>query len=268
MIVCAEAVVVAILGLESDMFDKRMTPDEFRSTMLKKQRLTRELIVTLGDSGSVPVTKLSGIPWWPHGTQRPKCNKGHLMSFVAQILLSDIPILSEYGQMLLSFHYCQECAWLGNMAWGWTMPEVSGYDLSILRIDSTKSDDRGEVAEQMVKPYSVSFHNVYEVPSIEDVGMGYDKCPNDYPQGKDDFDENIYPGLVHVMRSKIGGWPSWQQDPEWPPFAIDDEQIHFVGQLDCALCDEATWAGGGYAYLFVREHLGKLTKAELLIQTT
>jgi uncharacterized protein YwqG len=251
------------------MFGKRMTPDEFRSMMLKDQRLARELIVTPGDPGSVPFTKLSGIPWWPDGIQRPKCNEGHLMSFVAQFLLSVIPTLSEYGQTLLSFHYCQECAWLGNMAWGWTTPEVSGYDFSILlNVDSTKSDGMGEVAEQMVKPYSTSFRDVYEVPSFEDAGRKYKKYPKDYPQGEDDFDENVYPGLVHVMRSKIGGWPSWQQDPEWPPSVLEDEQIHFVGQLDYALCDEASWAGGGYAYLFVREHLEKLVKAELLIQTT
>ena len=84
---------------------------------------------------------------------------------------------------------------------------------------------------------------------------------------KDDFDEQAYPGLAHVMRCKVGGWPSWVQNPEWPECPKSGRMM-FVAQLDWDLGRETSWGGGGYAYLFACPGSCRAQSAELVIQTT
>jgi uncharacterized protein YwqG len=80
------------------------------------------------------------------------------------------------------------------------------------------------------------------------------------------LDEDIYPGLKHVSKSKIGGWPSWVQGPVWP--LNNGERYKFLGQLDWMLFDGTPWCSGGYAYLFVAKDDNDKLKAEMLIQVT
>jgi uncharacterized protein YwqG len=78
-----------------------------------------------------PVTQVGGIPWWPVGTGRPKCDQGHLMSFIAQINLKDLPSNESALAGLLSFHYCIQCQYDGNMAFGWDSDEKTKYDVRV-----------------------------------------------------------------------------------------------------------------------------------------
>jgi uncharacterized protein YwqG len=245
--------------------------NKFVRKMEEYQRPTREMLVSLGDPGCKPITKISGVPWWPAGVERPTCSKGHLMSFMGQFLLSDVPNFESHTDSLVSFHYCQECSYDGTMSFGWDDTEnKSGYDISILTsVSSKKSDNLGTVAEVVIKPYSVTLQKVMEIPGISDL---LDICPEDlpeeYPQGEDDLDEKVFPGLIHVSKRKLGGWPSWVQDA-YPPAIADNEQLHFLGQLDWWLCDRATWASGGYAYLFIISSKdGEILRIELSLQTT
>lgn len=247
----------------------RMSPDEFRSVMRKHLQVTRELILTPGDPGPLCITKLSGLPWWPAGTARPVCERGHAMPFVAQIRLSDVPILAQGEDCLLSFHYCEQCVSEGNMAWGWNDKANKGYDISIFfDLDTKKPDREGLLHDPILDAYEVSFREVLEVPhDYQEVGLRFADRPGDYPQKTGDFDEHIYPGLVHVAKSKVGGWPTWVQGPEWPEAQLG-ETIRFVCQLDWGVCDRAPWCVGGYAYLFVREREGKALEGQLVIQVT
>jgi len=243
-------------------------PEKFRQAMLKLAKPTRELQVQPGGQEPEPITKISGQPWWPEGIERPKCKHGHYMNFVAQILLSDVPGLGLPDNTLLSFHYCETCTMEGRMPFGWEDKENQGYDLSILQdIDKRKSDARGFVATQYGPSYKVAFRELNEVPAYEDADINSTDLPKDYPQGKDDFDENIYPGLKHVSKSKIGGWPNWAQYPVWP-CDEDGKKYEFIAQLDYMLFEKAAWAGGGYAYLFIIRETDSKLKGELIIQTT
>jgi len=247
----------------------RLSPDQFREKMREHEHPTRELVVQRGDLGPEPVTKISGTPWWPAGVSRPSCLHGHAMCFIAQVRLRDVPGLETTDSSLLSFHYCDECVIGGAMPWGWLDPETQGsYDLRIFTdIDRTTVDGLGIIAPSRIEAHKVSFRDVVEVPHAEDAGIDHFEAPKDYPDGEDDWDENIYPGLVHVRRSKIGGWPTWVQSSDWPPTA-ETERVKFVLQLDWALCKDLAWCSGGYAYVFVKLPNTGPPIGELAIQTT
>ena len=155
------------------------------------------------------------------------------------------------------------------MAFGCFDTENRGYDLRNFHdVDKTKADMKGLTAPSLTKSYSIRFREVEEVPGslAEDAGIKHENLPVDFPQGKDDFDEDIYPGLKHIHTSKICGWPSWVQYPEWP--MNNGKRYQFLGQLDWNLFDGTPWCNGGYAYLFIIEDENGKLKCEMLIQVT
>ena len=246
-----------------------MSSDDFREQLRKLQRPTREMIVTLGDPGCEPVTKISGVPWWPTDVPRPTCGHGHSMSFMAQFRLADVPAFESYPDSLVSFHYCEQCSYDGNMSFGWDCSfNKSGYDVSVITgVNAKQPDGLGTVGEAVIDPHSVAFRDVMDVPGYEDTVNLLPTTPNDYPQGADDFDEGIYPGVTHVAKRKLGGWPTWVQHPN-PPENSNQEQLSFIGQLDWHLCDRASWGSGGYAYVFLISCDGQTCRGQLALQTT
>ena len=72
---------------------------------------------------------------------------------------------------------------------------------------------------------------------------------------------------MNVDGLKVGGWPSWVQNAEWPQ-TDGGARMMFVAQLDYSLSPNVLWGGGGYAYLFVSPPGGGPRKAELSILTT
>jgi hypothetical protein len=281
----ADGADAAIMGLDGATFKGRIlsvaeaepilergliSPDEFRELLLEHQRPTREMVLTSGDPGCLPITKISGIPWWPSDLPRPCCRHGHPMSFMAQFRLSDVPTFESYRDSLVSFHYCEQCCCDGNMSFGWKSDTPNGYDVSVINaVGDKQADGLGTIGEVVIDPQSVTFRDAMDAPGYEDTmfSLNLPSIPDDYPQGADDFDENIYPGLIHIMKRKVGGWPSWVQWPE-PPETSGQESLHFVGQLDWRLCDRASWCAGGYAYLFLISSEDQVLRGELSLQTT
>ena len=166
------------------------------------------------------------------------------MSFMAQVRLSDVPGFESEDNTLISFHYCQQCAYDGKMSWGWDCcSNRSGYAVSVIsEISSRKGDQLGAVAEVVIEPHIVTLLDVTEIPGYEETTNLFPETPDDYPQGEDDFDENVYPGVKHVELSKLGGWPSWVQSPN-PPATVDNEGLRFIAQFDYRLSDAAPWGG-------------------------
>lgn len=249
-----------------------ISPDHFRQLLLDHQRPSREMILRAGDPGCVPITKISGVPWWPKDLPRPTCNQGHPMSFMAQFQLSDVPTFESHGDSLASFHYCQECSYEGNMSFGWncSLGNTKGYNVSVINgVGDRQEDGLGTIAEVVIDPQTVEFRDAMDAPGYGDTrhSLDFPSTPEDYPQGGDDFDENIYPGVVHIAKRKVGGWPTWVQYPE-PPEISDHERLHFIAQLDWQLCDRATWCAGGYAYLFLVSSENQALHGELSLQTT
>jgi hypothetical protein len=190
------------------------------------------------------------------------------MSFIAQVVLADVPGLEEYSDQLLSFHYCDECSKEGKTAFGWGSRNPEGYDITIHKaMTATQTDGLGFAAEPIVDAHSLSFRDVEEVPGYADTCVYFVKRPEGYPAGKSDFDQEIYPGLIHVARSKLGGWPTWVQGADWPRDR-PQEWLALVMQLDWQLCSRTPWCNGGYSYLFVKPDKPGGLKGELVIQVT
>jgi len=189
------------------------------------------------------------------------------MAFMAQIRLSDVPGAEDAGDTLASFHYCEECTHDGAMSFGWDDrdPPPRRYDVRFFEDAATLvPDGLGARTPPVLPSRSVRLRRVVEVPTPLDVGLEDGDSPDDYPSGEDDLDENLYRGLLHVPRSKIGGWPSWVQETAWPRH---DRTWRFLAQFDWVLGADASWGGGGYAYLFFRRTRDRW-EGELGIQTT
>ncbi len=206
------------------------------------------------------------------------------MAFIGQFLLSDVPGLEHLTSHLYSFHYCDECSLAGDMSFGWAPPETSpqpipfpslkqrllnllgiapiptiepwqdsqSYDITIFSgVDELESDGLGAAAESPVLPQALQTRRVSEIPSDPDY-------PEDLPDPRE---------IVHVGVSKIGGWPTWVQDRQVPP-ANDGSPMELVAQLDYHLAKDASWGGGGFAYLFLDVSSPGPPVGELVIQTT
>lgn len=225
-------------------------------------------MLTPGDPGPTPVTKVGGVPWWPRGQPRPRCEHGHSMAFMAQARLSDVPTLADDGA-LLSFHYCLTCTYDGRMSFGRNDDENRGYAITLLNnVEDVPPDELGVVSPGCLPEMRVAFSDADEVLDLEDASaLELELPPEMFSVGEDDFDENVGLGLIHVARSKLGGWPHWQQSPEWPT-CLDGRRMTFVMQLDWELGEASPWGGGGYAYLFVCGRECTSREADLVIQTT
>lgn len=241
--------------------------DAFIQCLSKMQKPARRILLSPGEPGQIPRTKVSGIPWWPKTCSRPTCSHGHLMSFMLQILLSDVPTHKMTTDHLLSFHYCTQCMYDGKMAWGFPDIENRSYDVRVFEIvGATEADGLGVVGEATLPTSTVTLSDYLEVPSVDDMPEALQaSLPEDYFQGGD-YDESDYRGMIHRPTCKIGGWPSWVQSPEWP--TIGGRKLDFICQIDAIVGERSAWGGGGHAYLFITPPGVSPRTGELLIQTT
>lgn len=238
--------------------------------VLLRGRIRRTRRIHLGEvpADVSPRTQIGGKPWWPRAVPRPHCARGHAMAFMAQVLLSDVPELAG-DTSLLSFHYCVECEYAGNMSFGANdLWGNRGYSVDLLSMPVGEADGLGVVVPSPLPSNDVGFSEADEIPALEDLAEHeVDALPPGFPAKNDDFDERVWPGLVHVARSKLGGWPSWVQWAEWPD-CMHGRRMVFVGQFDWELGQHASWAGGGYAYLFACASACSNRLGELVIQTS
>ncbi len=262
-------------GSWSDVVVETFSP-EFLAGVVALQRDVAEMVLAPGGAANVVhrKTKLGGVPWWPASEDRPRCRDcRNYMAFVAQIALHDVPG-QEAHRGLVSFHYCQHCVLEGNMAFGGRRLVAGydtyggcGYDVRVLLDDLEAPDERGSLEESPIPSKRVSLVRKREVPDAQDFPRELDLlAPEDFPFLEHDFDENVGGGLKHVRRCKVGGWPTWQQSSDWP-VASDGKKTAFIGQIDWAVGEQASWCNGGYAYLFLDLHASPPV-GELMIQTT
>jgi len=235
-------------------------PATFVKKLAKFERPFIRLELSEGDPGPLPVMKLGGVPWWPKGIERPRCVDGHDMGFVAQIRLDEVPGFDQ-PPMLLSFHYCEICTYEGKMPFGW---EDAGhqlrYRLSLFRdLERTSVDGLGIVGESRIAAQKAEYAPGRETLGIEDIWERFPETrgPGGIPASAE---------FVHEERTKIGGWPSWVQQPVRPQDEMGN-QMDFVGQLDLYACPDSAWCTG-YAYLFASPPAEDEQEAELIIQTT
>jgi len=244
-----------------------VSTDEVDRILLPVRRPTRLLVLHDGDPGAVPVTKVGGVPWWPANRPRPSCQHGHDLAFIMQVDLADVAGCNFSQAELLSFHYCQQCSYDGQMPWGFPDDVGRGYDVSVMDTSAGQEPDhRGQISESPVPPKAVTFEDVDEIPEIGDWDIIPDADVATLNRvAYDDF--QLIPATQHIEKSKIGGWPTWCQNPEWPVFD-HGTRMTFVAQIDTYLGEQCAWGGGGYAYLFATPPEIRPCVGEMAILTT
>lgn len=224
------------------------------------------MLFSEGNPVTIPVTKLGGEPWWPAGTPRPKCADGHLMEFMAQVRLSDSPHIGTDG--LLSFHYCTECSYEGKMSFGHTDQRHKGYGVRVFEhLDHLYPDKLGSLTTATIPIRTVQLEEFLEVPSVADMPDDVGRAmPEDYHSAGSDYEANLYRGLVHYPLSKLSGWPTWPQNPEWP--ATGSNLMKFLLQIDAVIGENTAWGGSGCAMLFIGQEADGSYRGEMCIQTS
>ena len=259
------------------------------------------MVAKQGAESAAPVTKIGGAPWWPKGTPRPVCHESnHMMEFVAQILLSDVPGFEHLRDHLYSFHYCRECMSAGRTSYGWMpvdespqpipfpsigqrlvslfgiapIPNIApwldsrSYNTTIFtHTNEIEPDALGCPADTLIVPKAFDFESMNEVPLPDDYPEGL--CdPRDHTSFVDLPETGFEIGnLLHCHSSKLGGWPTWLQNAHYPT-GIRDSRMRLVAQLDHKLVEHSAWGGGGFAYLFADLSSVYSPSAQLVVQTT
>ena len=278
-----------------------MNENEFEENLAALSKDSQKVEARPGDPGPAPVTKLGGEPWWPKGTTRPICRRaGHPMAFIAQIRLSDVPGCEQLTSHLYSFHYCHECTLAGDMSFGWashdqtsqpipfpsmiqrllnrlgispipTIPswqDSQSYDTRIFsHVDEVAADELGAIADSPLTPQTLQTLRVSEVPTPDDYPENVRDPRDPMDSSNQSSDDHEIGELVHLNSSKLGGWPSWVQDSQWPS-GVNGAPMQFIAQLDSNIAEDSSWGGGGYAYLFADLSSEERLWAQLVIQTT
>ncbi len=167
------------------------------------------------------------------------------MSFVIQVRLQDVPGLPAGDPGLLSFHYCQKCTEEGHGSNGWINDddpiEATGYDMRIFE-DCSKnaSDGQGILAVDFMKPRTVTCVDFLEVPelgefrntpALEPLYAAVREKYNGLDKNDISKTHGNVQGFLHLATSKLGGWPTWFQYPEWPQDA-PEERVTLIAQLE------------------------------------
>jgi hypothetical protein len=146
--------------------------------------------------------------------------------------------------------------------------DSQSYDISIFsHVEEESADKLGAIAESPLKPMTLNTLPVSEVPTPDDY-------PEDVRDPRDPMDSFNQPHddyeigeLIHLNSSKLGGWPSWVQDSQWPP-GVNGTPMHFIAQLDSNIAEDSSWGGGGFAFLFADLSSQEQLWGQLVIQTT
>ena len=239
------------------------------------EKPTNKMILTETEAPCQPVTRIGGAPWWPKGEERPKCEHGHWMTFVGQIDLGDLPGQQEDFSGLCSFHYCIECQHQGNMATGWRDDERLGYDVRVFQDLTAENDGLGIASTHKIPPRTVQLEGIHEIPICEDLPLNvgnrlHEESCKYTPPDLDPYgfipSDWVWHDLRHVHGSKIGGYPTWVQDPEWPETA-NGTRLIFLAQLDGLIGNDAAWPDGT-VFLFVHRTKSGRFIGEMEMQLT
>ncbi len=253
--------------------------NRYLAEMIATCKLAKKLELSEGDPGQVAVTKIGGVPLWPRGIERPKCSVGHPMSFFFQVLLSDVPDFGE-DDTLFTFHYCLTCMREGASHYGVHDLEFQlknrpvghlGYGVQLFDSPGRLEPDAPDAPSgQVIPAQTVAFERRDEVMSSADYyGDGVYRGPEfplriptveeywqrrstqaEYPVDEGEFRDLDLPDFSNEACSKLGGWPSWYNYPDWL-VCPHGNQFTFVGQLDFEALEDGPWGGGGRGFFWV-----------------
>ncbi len=135
--------------------------------------------------------------------------------------------LSNVHQLCCRF-VCEQCMADGNMAFGWhDKGRQLRYRVSLFtELEKTPIDQLGIVVNDCSReePKLPTFHDGVEVMCLSEI---WEEFPGrDVPDLQNIFNEE---------RAKLGGWPYWWHEPEYPEDELGNP-MQFVAQLHLEDC--------------------------------
>jgi hypothetical protein len=176
-------------------------------------------------------SSMGGELWWPAAEEWPECEAHPLpmpMVPVLQLWARDVPRLvmrpgTDVVQML----------WCPHMHDIWSDSDY-GPRVRLYWRDSTEAGSlatsRPPVQDRMLphlllRPCTVYPEEISEYPRMSDV----EPDQRELAGFRDDVDGWSYSShLSCAPGAKVGGWPSWHQDPDWPECAVGHRMEHLL----------------------------------------
>ncbi len=185
-----------------------------------------------GDEGDEP-SRFGGRPWLLPGEAWPACGKcRRRLRFFAQIDLASAPAaaLTAFGPGLLQLFHCTACDPYE--------PFTSAQRVRII--------DRDAAAPAKVPRGTPLF----PVRSI----VGWQRAIKDYPHREADValapEEEALAFRLNRQGDKLGGWPNWVQDPQYPKCPRGAHRLtRLLLQIDSDRALPHTWGDSGAGYL-------------------
>lgn len=197
--------------------------------------------------------KLGGLAFVPAGERWPTCPScAQPLALALQLDLDRLPEGAAFGGGLLQVFYCNSFApncQVETEAW------AAGPGRSkLVRVIPVVGEPAVATAPELPQPLAarriVGFDARDDYPCYAEAS---DRLEVDWDAWQEmleraGLDEDGYGERVLLHGDKLGGWPTWAQDPDYPRCAICDERMkRLVFQLRTV--DGLDFVGDGWAYV-------------------
>lgn len=172
------------------------------------------------EEGTPGATRFGGRPGLLSGETWPACgNCGKPMLFFLQVNLGEAP--GSFGSGLLQFFYCIDVD-----------SDCNEYE-PFSRIQRVRIVDPVQVAVPRELPKVDLFpaRRVFELTELEDLPNLDEMCELGVELSKDD-ERSMETLKLPVGGDKLGGWPAWVQNVEYPKCPECDSTMRTVFQLE------------------------------------
>ncbi len=205
----------------------------------------------VNSDGALTDSKFSGIPWLGNGEEWPKCkNCDKAMQLFVQLNLDTLPKDCKVkGLGLMQFFYCTNSEPHCEVDCGSWFPNDKAMLVRIVLPEgAANSPQRTPVADAFAakaikrwEPGEAELPRVSELSSYEEID-------------EDELDalyeaENAESYDGPSGGDKLGGWPDWIQDVEYPPCSTCEKPMQLVFQIDSTVNVDYMWGDSGCGHI-------------------
>lgn len=193
------------------------------SKLANQKRSAWKPVVEEGD-GPLAGSKFSGTALVPAGEDWPRCpNCERPMQLFIQLAAADLPAEApRFGDGVLQLFYCASSEPLCEV----DCEAFAPFSKSVLArvVDPANAVEPSSRPDEPFPPRRiVGWERIDDYPSWSEVSEDVELSDAEYEElGA------TYPG----SGDKLGGWPAWQQDEEYPECTECDQPMRYLLQID------------------------------------
>lgn len=208
--------------------DQAAIPATIPAAIARFKRKTWVPVVVDGD-GDLQASKFAGTPWLRQGEEWPRCPNCHQpIQLFLQLNLAQLPeaVHNEFGSGLLQLFYCKSEEPMCDVDCQAFFPFAKSV---FVRLCVPAGEAQRRPAAEVREPFA---------PKLIIDWREEDDYP-DYTESKElgiELDEAewqaMWEGGFPRPGDKLGGWPHWVQDVEYPKCPVCAERMRLVFQID------------------------------------